>query len=66
MGRRMKVVVDFNTCEENALCMGIAPEVFDVQDDGLHLLTEEPDESLRAKVEDAARQCPVQAITVQG
>ncbi len=62
----MKVVVDMNTCEENAVCMGIAPEVFDVQDDGLHVLQDSPAEDLRDKVEDAARQCPVQAITVQG
>ncbi len=62
----MKVVVDLNTCEENAVCMGIVPEVFDVQDDGLHVLQDSPGEDLRDKVEDAARQCPVQAITVQG
>jgi ferredoxin len=62
----MKVIVDKSTCEENAVCMGIAPSVFEVQDDGLHVLQENPSEELRDKVEDASRQCPVQAITVQG
>ena len=62
----MKVVVDLNTCEQNAVCMGIAPDVFDVQDDGLHVLQDSPGEDKRDKVEDAARQCPTQSITVQG
>ena len=25
----MKVVVDFDVCESNAICMAVAPEVFD-------------------------------------
>ena len=29
----MRVVVDFDLCESNALCMGLAPEVFEVRDD---------------------------------
>ena len=63
----MRVVVDFDTCQSNALCMGVAPEVFEVRDDGyLYILNETPDESLRAKVEEAARLCPTQAITVEG
>ena len=28
-----RVVVDFDKCESNALCMGVAPEVFEVRDD---------------------------------
>jgi len=63
----MRVVVNFDTCQSNALCMGAAPEVFEVRDDGyLYVLNETPDESLRAKVEEAARLCPTQSITVEG
>ena len=29
-----KVVVDFDKCQSNAVCQGIAPEVFEVRDDG--------------------------------
>ena len=29
----MKVIVDFDRCESNAVCMGVAPEVFEVRDD---------------------------------
>ena len=62
----MKVVVDFDACQSNAVCQSIAPEVFEVRDDGfLYILHENPDESLRSKVEDAARSCPVQAITIE-
>ena len=47
--------------------MGEAPEVFEVRDDGfLYVLNETPDESLRAKVEEAARLCPTQSITIEG
>jgi ferredoxin len=38
-----------------------------LDDDGrLVVLIEEPDESLRATVEDAADVCPVQAISIKG
>ena len=63
----MRVVVNFDSCQSNALCMGEAPEVFEVRDDGyLYVLNETPDESLRAKVEEAARLCPTQSITIEG
>jgi ferredoxin len=62
----MRVVVDFDLCQSNALCMGVAPEVFEVRDDGfLYVLDETPPESLRKKVEEAVRMCPVQAITLE-
>ena len=63
----MKVVVDYDLCESNAVCMGILPEVFEVRDDdNLYLLQEEPPEELRSKVEEAARRCPKAAIAVEG
>lgn len=58
-----KVVVDYDLCESNAVCMQIAPDVFEVRDDDfLYLLTETPDDSLREKVEESAQRCPKQAI----
>jgi ferredoxin len=63
----MKVVVNYELCESNALCVEAAPEVFQVrEDDNLYVLQEEPPESLRAKVERAVRVCPKQAIRVLG
>lgn len=62
----MRVVVDFDRCESNALCMEAAPEVFEVRDDDfLYILNETPPDELRGKVEEAARLCPKQAITIE-
>jgi ferredoxin len=61
-----RVVVDFDRCESNALCMGAAPEVFEVRDDDfLYVLQEEPPDELREKCEEAVRLCPKQAISLQ-
>lgn len=62
----MRVVVDWNVCESNALCMASAPEVFELQDDDtLLILQEAPDESLRDDVNNALRACPKGAISLQ-
>ncbi len=61
----MRVVVDLNRCEANAICMGLAPQVFELDDDDeLHLLEERPDPSLHDQVREAVRQCPRQAISI--
>ena len=63
----MKVVVDYDLCEANALCMQAAPEVFRVEeDDTLTILVENPPEDQRVKVEEAVRLCPRQAISLEG
>ena len=62
----MRVVVDFDLCESNALCMAAAPEVFEVRDDDfLYVLDENPSEELRDKVMAAVRSCPKNAISVE-
>lgn len=61
----MKVSVNYDLCESNALCMEALPTVFEVRDDNfLYLLKEEvgPDEQDAAR--EAARVCPRQAITL--
>jgi len=61
----MKVKVDYDLCEGNALCMKVCAEVFDVRDDDrAHLLIATPGQELRAKVEAAVRRCPRQAISI--
>jgi ferredoxin len=63
----MRVSVDFDRCQSNAVCMGLAPDVFEVRDDDfLYILREEPDESRRGAVEEAVRMCPTQAISLEG
>jgi ferredoxin len=62
----MRVVVDFDLCESNALCMAAAPEVFEVRDDDfLYVLDENPPEELRDKVVAAMRSCPKNAISIE-
>ena len=62
----MRVVVDYDRCESNAICMGMAPEVFEVRDDDkLYVLQENPPEELRGKVEQAVRSCPKQALALE-
>ena len=64
-GTEMRVVVDFDLCESNAVCMAIAPEIFEVRDDDfLYVLDENPAESLRAKLEESVQRCPKQAISI--
>ena len=65
----MKVIVDLALCQGHSVCLGEAPEVFDVieQDDGypqVKVLIENPPEELREKVMKAARYCPNNVITV--
>ncbi len=63
----MRVVVDFDLCKSNAVCMEVAPEVFEVRDDGyLYILDDNPPEELRPKMEEAVRTCPTQAISLEG
>ena len=62
----MRVVVDFDQCESNALCMGIQPEVFEVRDDDfLYVLNEHPPEEMREKLMEAVRSCPKNAISIE-
>jgi ferredoxin len=38
-----RIVVDYELCEANAVCMKVAPEVFRVdEEDKLHVLVEQP------------------------
>ena len=61
-----RVIVDPDVCESNGVCEGLAPEVFRLNDDDeLDILEEHPDESLRAKVQDAVRSCPKQALSLE-
>lgn len=62
----MRVVVDYEICDGNALCMAAAPEVFEVRsDDSLHVLDENPAPHLWPSVEAAAKACPKFAITLE-
>ncbi|OBA64806.1 ferredoxin [Mycobacterium sp. 1100029.7] len=59
----MRVRVDSRLCEAHALCLEIAPEVFDLGGD-VASCDESPSESLRHSVQAAVAACPRQAISV--
>ncbi|MEX0427726.1 ferredoxin [Nocardioides sp. DS6] len=61
-----KIVADLDACQGYANCVLAADDVFDIDDDGvvvvLRTTVEERD---RARVEEAARSCPVSALRVE-
>ncbi|MBV8180507.1 MAG: ferredoxin [Mycobacterium sp.] len=60
-----KIEVDWGLCESNGVCMGIIPEVFQLEDDDtLTILQEDVTPENEAQVRDAVRQCPRQAISI--
>ena len=62
----MRIVVDRQLCQGHAVCMGEAPEVFEVTREGkLTVLQEAPPAALRKQVEDAVRYCPTGALSLQ-
>ncbi|HEX3790323.1 MAG TPA: ferredoxin [Pseudonocardiaceae bacterium] len=66
--RKIMAVVkaDLEKCQGYANCVVGADDVFDLGDDGVVvLLRTEIDEAERAQVTDAARSCPVSALTVE-
>jgi ferredoxin len=62
----MKVVVDYDLCEANAICMQQAPEVFRVEeDDTLTVLLEDVPAEFQEAAREAERLCPRQAIRLK-
>lgn len=61
----MKVKVDFDLCESNALCEALAPDVFELDDDDmLQIKKEEITEEDAAAVRRAVAACPRAAISL--
>ncbi|RNL62764.1 ferredoxin [Nocardioides marmoriginsengisoli] len=62
----MKVKVDFEKCTGLGICESLAPEFFEVNDDGdLVLLREDLDEGDLAAVEEAVAGCPTEALWIE-
>jgi ferredoxin len=62
----LKVDVDMDLCQSHGECVFAAPEVFELDDDDQLHWVAGPDESLREKVQQAEKVCPVSAIRVTG
>lgn len=62
----MKAIVDKDTCIGCGLCPAICPEIYQMEDDGKAVASEEEvPENLMDSARDAAQQCPVEAIAIE-
>ena len=62
----MRVHVDFDLCTSNAVCMGIAPEIFEVRDDGfMYVLNENPGPEFDERLREAVASCPNGALSLE-
>jgi ferredoxin len=62
----MKIVVDYDECEANAVCVGILPEVFEVDDDdNLWVHEEYPSDDKLDRVREAVDSCPKRALALK-
>ena len=61
----MKIKVDYLVCEANAVCTGLAPEVFELDDDDfLQLRTDQTTPENIDAVQRAVAACPRAAISL--
>lgn len=62
----MRISVDFDLCESNALCEAMAPEVFELDDDDyLQLKTDRTTDENVEDVRRAVAACPRAAISLE-
>ena len=63
----MRIVLDESKCSSLGMCESVAPDFFEVGDDGaLVLLRPEGDEGQRALLEEAVAACPTAALSLEG
>jgi ferredoxin len=61
----MKVAVDFNKCTGLGICESMAPDLFEVNDEGaLVLLKEDISADELQSVEEAVAGCPTEALRI--
>jgi ferredoxin len=62
----MEVTVDRDLCEANAVCCGLAPDVFELDDDeNLVINVPNPSDELLPKVQKAVERCPKNALELR-
>jgi ferredoxin len=61
----MRVRADYDLCESNAVCAGLVPQVFEVDDeDNLNILVTDIPPELEGQVRHAVRSCPKTALSL--
>jgi len=62
----MRIVLDENKCSSLGMCESVAPDYFEVGDDGaLDILDATPPEDQRALIEEAVAACPTGALSIE-
>ncbi len=62
----MRIVVDYDLCESNAVCVRAAPDLFVIDDnDRLHVLAAEPSPEQLERAQTAVRRCPRRALSLK-
>jgi len=61
----MKVKIDADLCTACGLCVDSVPDVFKMGDDVAEVIVSEVPGNLEQDVQDAADDCPVEAILVE-
>lgn len=61
----MRIVVDYDLCESNAVCVRAAPDLFVIDDkDKMRLLVERPAAEQIERAQAAVRRCPRRALSL--
>ena len=58
-----QIIVDRELCQSQAECVSLAPDVFELDDEDLCVVVD-PEGARDQRILDAARACPVDAITL--
>lgn len=62
----MKVLVDYDKCTGLGICESLAPDFFEVNDEGdLVLLKEDVSDDELGAIEEAVAGCPTEALRIQ-
>jgi ferredoxin len=63
----MHIQIETSVCQGHGQCVHLAPDVFRMGADGVsEVITQNVEESLRARIDEVVRSCPVEAISVRG
>lgn len=62
----MRVSADYDLCEANGLCVAMAPDTFELDDDdNLNLLHDRVTEENEAGIRQAVAACPKAALSIE-
>jgi ferredoxin len=62
----MRIKADFDLCESNAVCVGMAPDVFELDDnDYLVILNDEVPDGRVEEMRQVVASCPRSALSIE-